>query len=221
MMMMKRKSPLIALALLGAACGCAQAGVPPANRANLSAALKDFLVQRGDICLAKYDWPIDVSARDVVKRSRDALQLPVLEREGLVRSRDGYVVYKIEGREEESVPTKRYELTELGRRFYKTREIVSHPRDGEEIVHHGDLCAGHLELDMVVQITEPQVAPGQTPTASAEYLYRFTPEPWIKSAQVRAVFPMVDTILQGQGRMRMMQNFHFDGQRWVADTKLD
>ena len=218
MMMMTKKKTLIALALLGAAC--AHADVPPANRANLSAALRDFLAQRGDLCLAKYDWPIDVSARDVAKRTRDSIQLPVMERQGLVRSRDGIVVYRTDG-QEEPVPTKRYELTALGRKAYKTREIVSHPRGGEEVVHHGDLCAGRLELDMIAKITEPQAAPGQAPTASAEYLYRFTPEPWVRNAEIRAVFPMVDAILQGQGRMPMTQHFHFDGQRWVADAKLD
>ncbi len=218
--MMKKMMKLLALALLAATCA-AHADVPSANRANLSAALKEFLAQRGEICLAKYDWPIDVSARDRAKRTRDSLQLPVLEREGLVRSREGYVVYKTEGQEAEQVPTRRYELTEQGRRFYRSREIVLHPRGGAEVVHHGDLCAGRLELDMIVKITEPQAAPGQTPTASAEYLYRFTPEPWVKSAPVRAVFPMVDTLLQGQGRMPMTQHFHFDGQRWVADAQLD
>jgi len=215
------KKTLTALALLSATC--AQADDAPADRANLSAALKDFLAQRGDVCLAKYDWPIDVSARDVAQRTRDALQMPVLQREGLVQSRDGYVIYKTEGQDEESVPTQRYELTPLGRQFYKVRETVSHPNGAASVVHHGDLCAGRLELGAIASITEPPAVAGGMRRASVSYLYRFKPAPWAEKEQVRSVFPMLDMLVRMQGKTPMTQNFHLEeqGKRWVADTQLD
>ena len=212
---------LIALAMFGA-FACAQADVP-INRADLTAALKDFLAQRGDVCLAKYDWPIDVSARDVAQRTRNALQMPVLQREGLVQSRDGYVIYKTEAQAEESVPTQRYELTALGRQFYKIRETVSHPNGAASVVHHGDLCAGRLELDTITSINEPAMSGEGRRRASVSYLYRFKAAPWAEKEQVRGVFPMLDQLIRSQGRTPMTQSFHLEaqGQRWVADTKLD
>ena len=223
---MKTKKNLIALAaIFGAACAQAEA---PIHRADLAAALRDFLAQRGDMCLAKYDWPIDVSARDVAQRTRDALQLPVLQQEGLVQSRDGYVIYKTEGQDEESVPTQRYELTALGRKFYKVRETVSHPNGAASVVHYGDLCAGRLELDAITSITpitEPPAVAGGMRRASVRvsYLYRFKPAPWAEKEAVRGVFPMLDMLVRMQGKTPMTQSFHLDeqGKRWVADTQLD
>lgn len=207
------------LAVLCVASSSAFADAAPANRSNLGQALQAFLSERGEICLAKYDWPVDVSARDVAKRTRDALQLPVLESEGLVRSREGVVVWRTDG-VEEPVPTRRYELTELGRQFYKIREF-STQLHGATVTHHGDLCAGRLALDAITVITEPLAAADTSRTASASYRYRFTPEPWASKPQVRAVFPMIDTLIREQGRMEMSQGFHFDGRQWVADTKLE
>jgi len=225
---MKNLRSLAALSLLAATV--AHAAAPAAlstdpsvaNRANLGHALQAFLAQRGDICLAKYDWPIDVSARDIAAGTRDAVQLPVMASQGLVLARPGYVIYKNEAGDEERVSTTRYELTELGRRYFKAgHETVLHPHGGPEVVRRGDFCAGHLDLDSIVRISEPVVAQGQPRTASVAYRYRFTPEAWVRNDAARAVFPMIDKIMKSQGEMLMTQNFHFDGQHWVADTTLE
>ena len=213
----------LAFPLAVAALSCALAHAadnPEPTRATLAKALNQFLAERGEICVAKYDWPIDVSARDEAAKTRDAVQMPVLERQGLVTSREGYVVYNTDGTEEK-VPTRRYELTEAGRRYYKAHEVVLHPHGGPDITHHQDLCAGHLDLDTIVQVVVPDVPAGIQPTAHVNYLYRFTPEPWVKNEQVLRVFPMVEMMLQGQGKLEMHQSFHFDGRQWVADTALE
>lgn len=192
-----------------------------ANRANLGQALQAFLAQHGDICLAKYDWPIDVSTRDIEGHSRDSIQLPVMAQQGLVIARPGYVIWKNEAGDEERVSTTRYELTELGRRYFKAdHEAVLHPSGGPAVVRRGDFCAGHLDMLSIAKISEPVVTEGQPRTASVEYRYRFTPEPWVRNEQIRTVFPMIDKIIKEQDTLLMTQRFHFDGQRWVADTTL-
>jgi len=221
---------LLALATLAGFAGLAHAATLPvaasdpslANRANLGQALQAFLAQRGDICLAKYDWPIDVSARDDAARTSNALQMPVLEHQGLVTGRDGYVDYRDdETGQVERVPTRRYELTALGRKFFKQRDSAGHGPDGHVVVHHGDLCAGRLELAAITRIAEPQVAPGQPRTASVSYRYRFTAAPWAATATTRAVFPMIDLLIRKQDSLEMTHRLHFDGQRWVADAQLE
>lgn len=216
---MKKTALTLILSTLSCAClASASPGTGDSTRKALTTALKEFLAQRGDICLAKYDWPIDVSARDVAAKTRDAVQMPVMEQLGLVKHSEGYVVYKTDGQPEEKVPTKRYELTELGRSFYKTRETVSHPHTGQNVTHHGDLCAGHLGLDSIVRV---DAADGSTSRVNVSYLYSFAPEAWVKDGQIREVFPMLDMLIKGQGKQAMTQRFHFDGQAWVADTELD
>ena len=213
---------LLAAALFGI-CGSAHsAAEAEPTRATLTQALNRFLAERGEICVGKYDWPIDVSARDVAKRSRDSIQLPVLEQQGLVSAREGVVVYKDEAGEE-SVPTRRYELSEQGQRFYKAHDVTLHPHGVTEIRHDHDLCAGRLELDSIVKLEAPHAwaSSSGSKSASVSYLYRFKAERWVLNDEVRRVFPMIDMLMQGQGKTPMQQSFHFDGKDWVADTNLD
>lgn len=177
---------------------------PPRTAEAIAPALDRFLETKGEVCVAKPDWPIDVSARDVAARTRNAIQLPVLERAGLVTAREGYVDWRDEHEAVERVPTRRYELTEAGRQAMKPA------RDGRP-----DLCAGRIEVERIVNVD------GQSDHASVRYLYRFKAEPWVQDADVRRVFPMLDTLLQGQGRMEMQQGFHVDGAAWVADSTVE
>ncbi len=210
-----------ALAMLGLGSSAVSAAEPEApSAAELTQALREFLSQRGDICLSKYDWPIEVSARDVATGTRNAVQLPVMERQGLVESENGFVVFK-DGDKEEKVPARRYRLTDLGKRSYKARETRSRARDGGEVTHHGDLCAGRIVLSEWVWIRVPAVPGGGRDTAIASYRYRYQPEPWVDNEAIRRVFPMIDQVIKGQGSLEMMQRFHFDGVNWVADAVIE
>jgi len=177
---------------------------PPKTAEAIAPALDRFLAASGEVCVARPDWPVDVSARDVAARTRNAIQLPVLERAGLVASREGYVDWRDEHEAVERVPTRRYELTEAGRQAMKPA------RGGKP-----DLCAGRIEVERIVSIDGRDEG-----RASVHYLYRFKAEPWVQHEEVRRVFPMLDTLLQGQGRMEMQQGFHVDGAAWVADSTV-
>ena len=70
-------------ALLAALAGCGPKP-PEADLQNLTAAMNAYLAKKGDLCLGKTRWPIDVPQREAGTRARNALQMPVLERLGLV-----------------------------------------------------------------------------------------------------------------------------------------
>src|SRR5579862_9455692 len=82
---------LLALAFL-AACQNRQAQLP--TRDNFTAAVNGYLAQRGNLCLAKYDWPIAVTDADRQGHSLDAQQMPVLESLGLVSGHAASVARK-------------------------------------------------------------------------------------------------------------------------------
>ena len=69
---------------IGATAGFAAPTQP--NRTAVTIALRDYLAKQGNFCLGKFDWPIDVSERDFQMGTRDAVQMPVLEKLGLVVS---------------------------------------------------------------------------------------------------------------------------------------
>ncbi|KAI1698964.1 hypothetical protein Ddc_18819 [Ditylenchus destructor] len=72
--------------------GCTRSTEPSADQ--LAAGMKDYLAKRGDLCLAKTDWPIDLTQHEIDSGARNALQLPV----------------------------RRYALTDDGKHFFIMRE---------------------------------------------------------------------------------------------------
>lgn len=191
---------------------CATISKP--DRTVLTAALEKYLAQRGDLCLGKYDWPIDVSAADVERGTRDALQMPVLEKLGLVASTDGSVMRKID-EVEEPVPVKRYALTEAGKKFYLDKEISTTTSGGNKVVHHGDFCAGKLSLNKVVKWDKPVLA-GDRLETTVSYTYKFAAAEWAHDPEAQKVFPMVERILKGEGSLQLQQHLRLSGKSWVA-----
>ena len=74
-------------ALLLVVCAANGAPVKLSEKA-LKPAVERYLAAKGDFCLGKFDWPIVVTEADRRHASRDALQMPVLEKLGLVVSTD-------------------------------------------------------------------------------------------------------------------------------------
>lgn len=205
----------IATGVLLASFSCLAMAASPAKPTSSAQAtiLRHYLQQRGDLCLGKFDWPIDVKASDFEARTRDAVQMPVLESLGLVSSSDGSVsMYKEDG-SKEWVPAKRYELTRVGKMFYLKRDSIS--AGGKPVVHHGDLCAGKLSLDKVVSWTQTASDAGQA-EATASYTYKFAPAQWARFPEALKAFPMIDRIEQGEGKLQMTQRFHLVDGVWVA-----
>jgi hypothetical protein len=95
--------------------------VKEANEANFTKALNDYLAKRGDLCLAKTEWPVNVTRQEAASvTTRNAVQMPVLEKLGLVTSTTATI--EQEGEDGKTrTPGRRYTLTEEGKRYYLPR----------------------------------------------------------------------------------------------------
>jgi hypothetical protein len=193
------KTPIAAACLLALAA-CVSSSEP--GEGTLRPALVKYLAERGDLCLGKFDWPVEVSERDARMGTRDAVQMPVLEKVGVVTSSAG--------------PEKtRYELTETGRKYYIARETTRVSADGSKSVRRGDFCAGKLSLDSIVSWSEPGTV-GDHLETTVSYTYRIDAAPWTRDPDVQKVFPMVDRVVKGEGRLQLQQAMKLTRKGWVA-----
>ncbi|MYM21510.1 hypothetical protein GTP46_02475 [Duganella sp. FT135W] len=189
------------IAALMLAAGAAQAAQLP-NKA-MMAGLSSYLSQYGDVCVGKFDWPIDVAPGDAEAGSRDAIQLPVLAQLGLVSAEGGMTQ-----RGEQQVPVERYALTEQGKKFYLKRETKTVSPTGETIIRTGDFCVGKLSVAKLVS--------WDAATGTASYTYKFAAAPWMREASAQQVFPMIAYIIKNEGQLQMKQRLRLDHGRWIG-----
>ena len=194
------------IAALMLAAGTAQAAQLPDKA--MAKGLGAYLAQYGDVCVGKFDWPIDVAPGDAEAGSRDAVQLPVLAQLGLVESSSGMTVRRNAAGEEQQVPVERYALTDAGKKFYLKRETTTISATGEKVARSGDFCVGKLSLAKVVS--------WDAASGTASYTYKFAPAPWMKDPAAQRAFPMIAYIMQGEGQLQMKQRMRLDHGRWVG-----
>ncbi|MBN3803951.1 hypothetical protein GXB81_12935 [Paraburkholderia sp. Ac-20336] len=186
-----------------------------ANQENFTAAINDFLGQRGHLCLAKYDWPIYTTTDDRTAGTRDAVQMPVLEKLGLVKGQDMMVERVDAGGKKITAAARQYELTDEGKKYYlHIPEVVA--TGTSRVTHPADFCAATLTLDKVVGWERPMQLDGKTVT-SVVYTYKVEPAPWAKDADAQRVFPMVKRVIEGAGTMQLREGMHLTSKGWVAD----
>lgn len=194
----------VLLASVGGLAGCTRNDSPDA--AALDAALHTYLAKRGDLCLAKNTWPIDLTQREIDSGARNALQLPVLERLGLARSEVAEVDVNDEGTLHH-MKVRRYALTDAGRKFYIMR-------GNGDAARSGDFCAAHLSLDRIVG--RELHGSGAQRRAVVTYTYRVDAAPWTKDAEVQKVFPMVASVIRGAGTAQLQETFAHSDAGWIA-----
>lgn len=183
----------------------AHAGTPDPKPKELTRAVKAFLADHGDLCLAMYTWPRDVTPEDRESNSNEAVQMPVLERLGVVRS---------EELRESPGPTQRYSLTAKGQQYFlrkkrTTLDIHSQPEE-----HDADFCVAHLTLDKVVNWSPPEPVHDHLETV-VKYTYHIKAAPFLSDPEARKVFPMVDRIVHGAGTLMMTATVRLQDGRWV------
>jgi hypothetical protein len=192
-------------------CIAACSGGTEANRNTFTQAVNGYLSKRGDLCLAKYDWPIEVSAQELQTGGRNAVQLPVLEKLGVVRS----TLVDAEGSSPAKGPSqqtaRRYDLTDAGRRYYLKRAGVHE--------HTADFCAAKLSLDKIVA-WEVHKNGGRS-EAVVTYTYRVDAAPWAKDADAQRVFPAVARVLRGAGKAQLRETFTLTTAGWAAGKSVD
>ncbi len=195
--------------ILAAVFSCAaHATSPSLSQRSLVPAVTKYLQERGDFCLGKFDWPIAVSESDRKMGSNDAIQMPVMEKLGLVVSSTTA-----------GDPTvKHYDLTEMGRKYYLRKKTVTLGHDEKPIDHPGDLCVAKLELDRVVTWQSLEVVGGR-PQTTVKYTYKVAAAAeWTQDPEIKRVFPMVHRIVDGAGTIQLMQIFAWSNNKWVAVT---
>jgi hypothetical protein len=214
--MNKALSPFLCAALLLAACSHRT----DASAENFTTGLHAYLEQRGDLCLGK-TWPVVVSEQEAQHGSRNALQMPVLEKLGLV-SASPVMVEAPKGDSDAPpappvmIPGRRYELTEAARRYVRQRPSPI----GADRTPHDDLCAARLSLDRVVKF-EPAGKNQERPAQRVSYTYSVDAAPWTADPSVAPVFPMIDRVIRGSGRAELQETFVLTDRGWVAQELLE
>jgi hypothetical protein len=210
--MMKRT--ILSALFFALLAGCHDTRQP--NQASLERAMGDYLDKRGDLCVAKSSWPVDVSEQEARAGSRNALQMPVLERLGLVGGSDATVEQRGEDGVATTARVRRYQLTTEGRKYYLARPAHKNPTGNRFADAAHDFCAAHLSLDKVVG-WEASARPGSTrPEAVVTYTYHVKPAPWATDPAVRAVFPMVDAVIRGAGALQLKETVVLGAAGWEA-----
>lgn len=200
---------LLALAL----CTAGHANPQDTNRENLTAAVNTFLAQRGHLCVGKYNWPIYVLDSEK-GRTNDALQMPVLERLGLVTGKNMMIQGPGKGKKV-FAHARQYQLTQEGQRNYlHIPEVVATAT--QRITHPADFCVATLTLDQVVGWEKPVQGNGGIMT-SVVYTYKIDPPPWTKDPEFQRVFPMVTRVIEGAGTLQLREGMHLTKTGWFAD----
>jgi hypothetical protein len=206
--MKNNKIHLVALgaAALAMLAACSHPSEP--SEQALTAAMTTYLAKRGDLCLGKDKWPIDVPAREVGTRARNAVQMPVLEHAGLVSATTANV--EASG-ETPATSVTRYMLSDEGRKYF-----VAHEAPGQGA--HPDFCAARLTLDKIVgwEAKKDQKDGKDASEVVVSYTYKVDAAPWTRDADVQKAFPMVDRVVRGAGTMQLKQSFRHTESGWVA-----
>jgi hypothetical protein len=196
---------LLTIALV-AVVGATHAAAPVLSDKSLKPAVEKYLREKGDFCLGKFDWPIVVTEAERQTGTNDSLQMPVLQKLGLVMSAP-----------KAGDPTAlQYDLTTQGKKYYLVKQTVSFGPGDRSVTYRGDFCAAKLKLDKVVGWLPPQVINGRAQT-TVNYTYKVaTAADWTRDPDIKKVFPMIPRILDSAGRMQMTQLFAWSSRGWVA-----
>ena len=202
---------LSALLIAGLLAGCSRSSSADAD--TFATAVRSYLDKRGDLCLAKNTWPIDVTQHEIDVGARNALQMPVLERLGLVSSSVAEIDVDDEGTMHH-MKVRRYALTESGRKYYIVRAQAG-AKAGAQATQ-GDFCAAKLSLDKVVGWDLQRSNDKEARHAVVTYTYKVDAAPWTQDAELQKVFPMVAGIVRGAGTAKLQEAFTQTDAGWVA-----
>jgi hypothetical protein len=195
--------------------GALRADTAQPSESELIRAVTRYLSDHGDLCVGKFTWPRVVTQQDQLTHTNDAVQLPVLERLGLVESTeipapaaaDATTNAAVQGSQSGSTAAtaetaRRYSLTAKGRRFYLQKKRTTLSVHDKPVEHDQDLCVASLKLDKVVKWSPPEQVHGH-PETVVRYTYHVKSADWMADPQARQVFPVADRIIRNQGNMLM------------------
>jgi hypothetical protein len=207
---MTSKTLMIAACIAGALMlisGAAQAATDQPSERELTGAVTHYLSDHGDLCVGKFAWPRVVTQQDQAAHTNDAVQLPVLERLGLVES-TGISAPPTE-------TARSYSLTAKGRRYYLQKKRITLGAHDQPVEHDKDLCVARLSLDKVVKWSPPEPVHGH-PETVVRYTYHVKSADWMADPQAREVFPVVDRIIRNQDNMLMTATVELRDGKWMS-----
>ena len=209
----------------------------PSER-ELTRAVTQYLSDHGDLCVGKFAWPRVVTPQDQAAHTNDAVQLPVLERLGLVESAEisapaavtpaswtpaaADAAGNAAAQGSQSAATaaaaetaRRYSLTAKGQRYYLQKKRMTLGSHDQAVEHDKDLCVARLSLDKVVKWSPPEQVRGHRETV-VRYTYHVkSAADWMSDPQARQVFPVVDRIIRNQDNMLMSVTVQLQDGKWV------
>ncbi|SAI65605.1 Uncharacterised protein [Bordetella ansorpii] len=195
--------------------GTCHAAAADATLENFTGTITRYLAERGHVCLAKYEWPVYVTKQDQAAKTRDAVQMPVLEKLGLVKGLDTPVEGTDNDGKKIRAQARQYSLTEEGNKYYLHKPVVV-ATAGQQTTHPADFCVATLTLDKVVG-WEPPVKQGDDTRTSVLYTYRIDPAPWTRDAEFQRVFPMVARLVESAGTLQLREGVRLTKDGWVAE----
>jgi hypothetical protein len=227
---MNKKMWMAAVAAASVVCVAgAQADAPAPSDQDLVPAAQAFLADHGDLCLGWYTWPRELTAEEQQTGRNEAVQLPVLERLGIVKSEQipasapkdtaAHAIgvlssAPVSAQLAPTAPTKRYTLTAKGRQYYLQKKRTILNIHGQPEAHDVDFCVAHLTLDKVVKWSPPEPVNGHLETI-VRYTYRIKAADWMGDPEAQKVFPVVDRIIRGQGNLLMSATAQLQDGRWA------
>lgn len=215
---MKKIAITATAALLLTAC----AHPTDASKENFTQGVKSYLGHKGSLCLGRYQWPVYVPEQEFASGGRDAVQMPVLEKAGLVKSTEADMPLQRSDTQQQMMSKVRvYELTDEGRKYLEKREFTSMGADGKpQVTQKTDVCALHLSLDHVTNWTTPTAQNGKVQTV-VSYQYTVQAAPWMSRSDVQQAFPMLTTIVNGAGKLELKEGFVQNEKGWTALETVD
>ncbi len=207
-----KNTALRTLVLLTLAVAC-RAKVDP-TRADFERGVQAYLERRGDLCVGRPRWPIDLPAG--VEGTPDAIQLPILEQLGLVTSS---VIQVRDAGAATPFQARRYRLTSAGHRLYLDRDTrLPAAPDDARAPQRADLCFARLTLDKVTR-WEIQKE-GATSTALVSYTYHADAPAVARDPRLGRAFPAVARVLAGAGKAELVEGFTATPAGWTANELL-
>ncbi len=206
-------SSLIAAGALLAACG----SKTDANDKNFSAALDQYLVKKGDVCLGSVklgEWPVEVqdtTGLNFVPTPRptdEAAQMKALESVGLAKGThmevDQLMGSRPTGRKHK---VWRYELTDAGKKAVRDSSY------GSGLV---DLCYASKRLDKIVKWDAVESFGGATAT-NVSYLYKLDGmQDWANKPEIQSAFPNVKAQIANAGKKEERHGVKLTNLGWEA-----
>ncbi len=199
--------------------GCGKTSDP--TEKNFSAAIKQYLDKKGDLCLRLNKWPVDLSEADLrmlkALPTGEAAQMHALATAGVVSGIDAQVdqVGMFDGKPTgQKFPVKRYTLTEAGKKYYREQDVTRIGLDGVGTGKQGDICYGKKKLQKVVKWEGPMKF-GDYQEANVIYLYQIDNlADWSSSREFAAAFPHAARLIEEAGKKEQQGGVKLTSAGW-------